>query len=32
MVAKYRPGRGVGGSSDKIPSGSSLNDEGTGYD
>jgi hypothetical protein len=34
MVAKYRPGRGGGrgGSSDKIPSGASLNDEGDGYD
>jgi hypothetical protein len=31
MVAKYRPGRGGGGSSDTIPSGSELNDDGTGY-
>jgi len=32
MVAKYRPGKGGGGSSDKIPSGSSLNEDGDGYD
>ena len=33
MVAKYRPGRGGGGgSSDEIPSGSSLNEDGDGYD
>jgi len=31
MVAKYRPGRGGGGSSDEIPSGSELNDDGDGY-
>jgi hypothetical protein len=31
MVAKYRPGRGSGGSSDKIPSGSELNEDGDGY-
>lgn len=32
MVAKYRPGRGKSsGSSDEIPSGSELNDEGDGY-
>ena len=32
MVAKYRPGKGGGGSSDEIPSGSSLNEDGDGYD
>jgi hypothetical protein len=33
MVEKYRPGRGGkgGGSSDEIPSGAELNDEGDGY-
>ena len=31
MVAKYRPGRGRGGSSDEIPSGSELNEDGDGY-
>ena len=32
MVDKYRPGRGGGGgSSDEIPSGSELNDDGDGY-
>ena len=33
MVEKYRPGRGGGGrSSNPIPSGSELNDDGDGYD
>jgi hypothetical protein len=32
MVAKYRPGKGGGGgSSDAIPSGSELNEDGDGY-
>ena len=31
MVAKYRPGKGGGGSSDSIPSGSELNEEGDDY-
>jgi hypothetical protein len=32
MVAKYRPGKGGGGSSDSIPSGSNLNEDGDDYD
>ena len=31
MVAKYRPGRSGGGSSDTIPDGSELNEDGDGY-
>jgi hypothetical protein len=31
MVNKYRPGRGGSSSSDKIPSGAELNDDGDGY-
>jgi hypothetical protein len=31
MVEKYRPGKGGGGSSDEIPAGSELNDDGDGY-